>query len=83
MVEKGLVLDSGLFLMAYPVDTPARKVTISNIPPFLKGELIAVALAKYGTIVLQMLRILLGIKHNNAKHVMSFRSIYMVLKNRK
>ena len=35
IIQQGLSLDSGHFVMMYPSDTPAQKVVISNVPPFL------------------------------------------------
>ena len=48
IVQQGLSLDSGHFVMTYPLDTPAQKVVISNVPPFLSGDLILKALQRYG-----------------------------------
>ena len=38
IVEQGLALDSGTFVMAYPLDSCAQRVVISNLPPFLKND---------------------------------------------
>ena len=48
IVQQGLSLDSGHFVMTYPFDTPAQKVVISNVPPFLSSNVILKALQRYG-----------------------------------
>lgn len=37
VVEKGVVI-CGLFSPVLPLSTPAKKVILSNIPPFIKDE---------------------------------------------
>ena len=48
IVQQGLSLDSGHFVMTYPFDTPAQKVVISNVLPFLSSDIILKALQHYG-----------------------------------
>ena len=48
IVQQGLSLNSGHFVMTYPFDTPAQKVVISNVPPFLSSNVILKTLQRYG-----------------------------------
>ena len=59
IIQQGLSLDSG--------DTPAQKVVISNVPPFLSSDVILRALKRYGHCVspLIMLRIWKLTAHNS------------------
>ena len=50
-VESGLSLPPDLFVSVSPLDTPAVKIIISNIPPFFKCEEIISALSYFGTVV--------------------------------
>jgi len=81
IVEQGLALDSGTFVMAYPLDSCAQKVVISNLPPFLKNDLILSALQRYGDCVSPLIMLPVGFKDKRVSHVMSFRrQVFMVLK---
>ena len=48
IAQQGLSLDSGHFVMVYPLDTSAQKVVISNVLPFLSSNVILTALQHYG-----------------------------------
>ncbi|KAI2643940.1 Transposon TX1 uncharacterized 82 kDa protein [Labeo rohita] len=79
VVEKGVII-SGLFTPVLPLSTPAKKVTLSNVPPFIKDEMLIKELSRFGKIVSPMKKIALGSKSDLIKHVVSFRRfIYMIL----
>ncbi|KAI4880461.1 hypothetical protein NFI96_009804 [Prochilodus magdalenae] len=81
MVQNGVVVQ-GTLTPVTPLIRPARKITLSNVPPFIKDELITAELARYGHPVSQMRKIPLGCKSPLLKHVVCFRrQVYMVLKN--
>lgn len=81
VVERGVVI-SGLFTPVLPLSTPARKVTLSNVPPFIKDEMLTKELSRFGKIVSPMKKIVLGSKSDLIKHVVSFRRFtYMILKD--
>ncbi len=81
VVEKGVVI-GGLFTLVLPLSTPAKKVTLSNVPPFITDEMLNKELSRFGKIVSPMKKITLGSKSDLIKHVVSFRRfIYMILKD--
>ena len=81
MVQNGVVVQA-TFTPVTPLIHPARKITLSNVPPFIKDELITAELARYGHPVSQMRKIPLGCKSPLLKHVVCFiRQVYMILKN--
>lgn len=47
LVETGIVVDD-LFTPVLPLSTPSKKVTLSNVPPFLSDEILVKALSRYG-----------------------------------
>uniref|UniRef100_A0A8C4Q241 CCHC-type domain-containing protein n=1 Tax=Eptatretus burgeri TaxID=7764 RepID=A0A8C4Q241_EPTBU len=81
IVEQGLALDSGTFVMAYPLDCCVQRVVISNLPPFLKNDLIPSAMQRYGDCVSPLIMLPVGFNDKRESHVMSFRrQVFMVLK---
>ncbi len=81
VVEKGVVI-GGLFTLVLPLSTPAKKVTLSNVPPFITDEMLNKELSRFGKIVSPMKKITLGSKSDLIKHVVLFRRfIYMILKD--
>lgn len=79
------VIESGLwvrdtFLPVTPLSTPATRVTISNVPPFIDNDVIKRELAHFGKFASAMIMIPLGCKNPALKHVMSFRrQVFMFL----
>lgn len=62
--------------------SPAKKVVISNVPPFLKNELLERELGRHGKLVSQIKMIPFSCKSPHLKHVVSFRrQVQMILKN--
>lgn len=81
VVEKGITLNDS-FVKAFPLVNPAKRVLLSNVPPFIKDEIIERELSRHGQIVSAIKKIPLGCKSPLLKHVVSFRrQVYMILKS--
>ncbi|XP_028312833.1 uncharacterized protein LOC114469487 [Gouania willdenowi] len=79
LVESGVVI-RGALTPVLPLGNPARKVLISNVPPFLKNSLLEKELSRHGQIVSPIKLIPLGCKSPKLRHVVSFRrQVFMVL----
>lgn len=79
IISSGIVVNDTL-TPVLPLSTPATKVIISNVPPFISDDMIESHLMRYGRIVSPMRKISLGCKSPLLKHVVSFRrQVYMVL----
>lgn len=79
VVEKGINIH-GLFTPVLPLSTPAKKVIISNVPPFIKDEMLTQELSRFGKIIAPIKKIAIGSKLELVKHVVSFRRFtYMIL----
>ena len=61
VIEKGLVLYDS-FTPVLPLSTPSKKIIVSNIPPFIKDELIEGKLQCHGWLVSSIGKIPLGCK---------------------
>ena len=80
-VMSGIVIDSRLVQVEEMVK-PAKKVIISNVPPFIPNAILAEELSDYGRIVGNFRTIPLGCKSENLKHVQSFRrQVHLLLRN--
>lgn len=81
LVENGVVLND-TFTPVLPLSAPSRKITISNVPPFVRNEILERELARYGQVMSGIKRIPLGCKAPQLKHIVSFRrQVYMILNN--
>ncbi|KAI4878378.1 hypothetical protein NFI96_005412 [Prochilodus magdalenae] len=81
LVQTGIVLQDQL-TPVHPLSTPAKKVILSNIPPFIKDEHLARELSRFGKLVSPIRKIPLGCKSPLVRHLVSFRRVvYMVLKD--
>ncbi len=79
LVEAGIVVDE-LFTPVLPLSTPSKKVTLSNVPPFLSDEILAKTLSRYGKLVSPIKKIPIRSESSLLKHVVSFRRfVYMVM----
>lgn len=79
LVETGIVVDD-VFNPVLPLSTPSKKVTLSNVPPFLSDEILAKALSRYGKLVSPIKKIPIGCGSPLLKHVVSFRRfVYMIM----
>lgn len=80
IVETGIVLKDR-FVKIFPLVNPARKVLLSNVPPFISDETLQRELSRYGQFVSAIKKIPLGCKSPLLKHVVSFRRfVYMILR---
>lgn len=65
-----------------PLVHPVKRITLSNVPPFIRDDTIERELMRHGKIVSKMRKILLGCRSPQLKHVVSFRrQTHMILKN--
>lgn len=81
MVERGVVID-GIFISVLNLSSPSKKVILSNVPPFIKDDILAQSLSRYGKLVSLIRKIAISSKSPLLKHVVSFRRfVYMVLNN--
>lgn len=79
IVSCGVVINDQ-FLNVLPLVTPAKRITLSNVPPFIKDEVIARELSRFGKLVSSIKKVPLGCKSPLLKHVVSFRRhVFMVL----
>lgn len=72
LIASGLWI-KGVFVQVNPLSAPATRVTISNVPPFIKNETIERELSRFGKFAGPMRMIPLGCKTADLKHVLSFR----------
>lgn len=73
---------NGIFTPVLPLSTPSKKVTLSNVPPFIPNEVLIGLLARYGKTVSPIKMIPIGTKSPFLKHVVSFRCyVYMILQD--
>ncbi|KAK3557976.1 hypothetical protein QTP86_005635 [Hemibagrus guttatus] len=80
LTGQGIVINNELKLVS-PLSSPAKKVILSNVPPFISDKAIANELSRYGRLVSPIKRIPLGCKSSLIKHLVSFRRmVYMVFK---
>ena len=77
VVSEGLTTDNGVFMLASPMDTPAVKIVVSNVPPLLPNDILLSVLSRYGPVVSRMSMIPLRSSDKRIKHGMSFhRQVY-------
>lgn len=80
IIEGGLVIN-GEFTSALPLSMPAKKVILSNVPPFVSDGVLIDTLSRYGKIVSPIRKINIASKSPLLRHVVSFRrSVYMICK---
>ena len=82
VVANGIEVNDA-FVSVLPLATPAVKVTLSNVPPFIRDETLLRELARHGKIVSQVKKVSSGCKSPLLKHVVSHRRhLFMILNNR-
>ena len=82
VVETGVVIQD-TFTPVLPLVSPARKITISNAPPFIKNEMLAKELARYGQLVSPIKMVSLGCRSPLLKHVVCHRrQVFIVFKDK-
>lgn len=81
VVERGIVLRNARTVV-FPLVSPAKRVTLSSLTPFISDEVLERELSRHGQIVSAIKMIPSGYKSPKLKHVVSFRrQVYMILKN--
>ncbi|KAK3518301.1 hypothetical protein QTP86_018969 [Hemibagrus guttatus] len=80
LTQNGIVVNNEMILVS-PLSSPAKKVMLSNVPPFISDEAMGKELSRYGRMVSPIKKIPLGCKSPLVKHLVSFRRmVFMLLK---
>lgn len=80
VVQSGIVIDD-LFVPVVPLSTPSKRITLSNVPPFIKDEELMRELSRFGKIVSPIKKVTAGCRSPLLSHLVSFRrQVHMVLK---
>ncbi len=80
LVETGIVVDN-LFTPVLSLSMPFKKVLLSNVPPFISDEILVRIISQYGKLVSPIKMIPIDCGSPLLKHVVSFRHVYMILKD--
>lgn len=82
VVESGVVIHD-TFTPVFPLANPARRIMISNTPPFIKNEDLTIELSRYGRVISPIKMMMMGGKTRpEMKHVVCYRrQTFMVLKD--
>ncbi|MGL5100975.1 MAG: hypothetical protein ACRC6N_00005, partial [Plesiomonas sp.] len=76
---EGIVI-RGELTSVLPLSTPSKRVTLSNVPPFIKDETLERELSRFGKVISPIKKIGMGTSSELLQHVVSFRRFtYMVL----
>ncbi|XP_062422347.1 uncharacterized protein LOC134133281 [Pungitius pungitius] len=79
VVEKGIVVNQTR-VPVLPLATPATRVTVSNVPPFIGDEMLTRELSRHGKVVSGVKKVTSGCKSPLLRHVVSHkRTLYMLL----
>ena len=82
LIEQGVVID-GKLIPVLPLAVPAKKVTLSNVPPFVKDEELVKELSKYGKVMGPITKVKCGFRAAEFAHIVRHKRVTsMVLKNR-
>ncbi|KAL7838651.1 hypothetical protein AOLI_G00270550 [Acnodon oligacanthus] len=82
LTESGIWV-KGNMVQVSPLSAPATRIIVSNVPPFIKNEVLLKELAWFGKFASDMKMIPLGCKSSAVRHVLSFRRrMFMFLNNR-
>ncbi|XP_058257068.1 uncharacterized protein LOC131360525 [Hemibagrus wyckioides] len=66
-----------------PLGTPAKKVTLSNVPPYISDDVLNKQLSRFDKLVSPIKMIPAGYKDPELRHIVSYRRhVYMILNNR-
>lgn len=80
LVEPGIVLND-THTQVFPLVTPARRVTLSNVPPFLRDAVLERELSRHGQLVSAIKKLHMGGKSALMRHAVSHRrQVHMILK---
>jgi len=81
IVEQGVTVNDSL-VQAVPLVNPAKKIILSQVPPFISNEMLERELSRHGQLMSPIKTIGLGCKSPHLRHVVSFRrQVFMILKN--
>ena len=81
VVEKGVVIRD-TFTPVLPLVSPAKRITVSNAPPFIKTDDLARELSRYGQLMSPIKMVPLECKSPKLRHVMCpRRHVVMILKD--
>lgn len=81
VVENGIVIND-TFTSVMPLVQPAKRVTLSNVPPFIKDETLERELMRHGKIMSKIKKVPMRCNSPMLQHVVSFRRhVYMILNN--
>ena len=79
LIEEGLVIKD-LFVQVLPLSSPAKRVVLSNVPPYFEDEILERILSRYGKQTAPIRPVLVGFKKQTLYHVESFRlQTFMIL----
>ena len=79
VIKTGIVVND-TFVSVSPLNTPAKRVIISNIPPFISDDVLLRELSRHGKIVSPIRKLPSGCKSLLLKHVVSHRQqVHMIL----
>ncbi|KAK3514786.1 hypothetical protein QTP70_031014, partial [Hemibagrus guttatus] len=82
VVLKGVVM-KGTLVKVFPLSTPARRVILSNVPPFIDDEDLCTLLSRFGKVVSPVKMLPTGCKDPELRHIYSYRrQAFMILNNR-
>ncbi|XP_068448193.1 uncharacterized protein [Clinocottus analis] len=82
VVQEGIVVFD-THVPVFPLSTPAVRVVVSNVPPFMKDDMITGELSRHGRVVSPVKKLSSGCKSPLLKHVVSHRrQLFMILNNR-
>lgn len=83
VAERGIAI-CGMFTSVFPLSTRANQVMLSNVPPFIRDEVLVRELSRFGKVVAPVKKIVFRSKSELLKHVVSFRRFtYMILNDSK
>ncbi len=70
IVEQGVVIKE-TFVQAIPLVNPAKKIVLSQVPPFISNEMLERELVRYGQLMSPIRSFSLGCKSPKLRHVVS------------
>ena len=79
LIEEGLVIMDS-FVQVLPLSSPAKRVILSNVPPYFENEILERIFSRYGKQTARIRPVLVGFKKTTLVHVESFRvQTFMIL----
>ncbi|KAI3367139.1 hypothetical protein L3Q82_008136 [Scortum barcoo] len=81
-METGIVINDA-FVSVSPLTAPTKRVTLSNVPPFISDEVLLRELARHGKIVSPVRKLPSGCKSPLLRHIVSHRQQVQMILNKK